>query len=293
MTSSPLEQLALQERTRREILVKSELIPPLPDVVARVLTLLGSTDTEPKDLEEHLHCDPVLVARMLALVNSPFYGIANQVRTIKDAVMVLGFRGLRSLLLASGTAKFLQRDYGCYGHSEKGLWVHSLAVASCAKTLARHLGKGPEAIEEMFVVGLLHDIGKMLLGPYLTERNITIRHGDDTVDVERRAIGIDHSEAGELVVSKWGLSEFVQNTLRSQHKDDVEWTDEIAILQLADALAHRIGIGFEHEESTPTSPMPQHLLDRLGLDDEQWDTVREEMEGAVGAALTQLQGLCS
>ena len=62
MSQSPVDKIAFQERTRREILVKSDLIPPLPDIVVRVLALLNAGNTEPKDLEEHLHCDPVLVA---------------------------------------------------------------------------------------------------------------------------------------------------------------------------------------------------------------------------------------
>ena len=110
MSHTTLNQLAKQEKTRREILHKSDLIPPLPDLVARLLGLLNRQETEPADLEELLQNDQVLVAKMLAMVNSPFYGLNRAIGTIKEAVMVLGFRGVRSLVLATSTAKFLQRD---------------------------------------------------------------------------------------------------------------------------------------------------------------------------------------
>ena len=75
MRPSTLDDLALQERTRREILHRSDLVPPLPDLVARLLVLLSRQTTEPADLESLLQNDQVLVGRMLAMVNSPFYGL--------------------------------------------------------------------------------------------------------------------------------------------------------------------------------------------------------------------------
>ena len=105
MSHSTLQQLAQQEKTRREILHKSDLIPPLPDLVVRLLAVLNNQETEPEDLEKLLQNDQVLVAKMLAMVNSPFYGMNRSIRTVKDAVMVLGFRGVRSLVLATSTTR--------------------------------------------------------------------------------------------------------------------------------------------------------------------------------------------
>ncbi|HIE71620.1 MAG TPA: HDOD domain-containing protein, partial [Planctomycetes bacterium] len=115
MTQTSLNRLARQEKTRREILLKSDLIQPLPDLVARLLGILNKRETEPEDLESLLQNDQVLVAKMLAMVNSPFYGVNRSIRTIREAVMVLGLRGVRSLVLATSTAKFLKRDFGWYG----------------------------------------------------------------------------------------------------------------------------------------------------------------------------------
>ena len=115
-------------RIRREILRNSDRVRPLPDVVVKVIELLNDPETEPEALARLLQNDHVLVAKVLAMVNSAYYGMNREIVTIRDAVMVLGFKGLKTLTVTAATAKFLERDYGCYGHSGKGLWLHSLAA---------------------------------------------------------------------------------------------------------------------------------------------------------------------
>ncbi|MEM7200329.1 MAG: HDOD domain-containing protein [Planctomycetota bacterium] len=292
MSQTPLAKLAYHKRIRREILVKGDLIPPLPDIVVRVLDLLNAGDTEPEQLEEHLQHDPVLVARMLGMVNSPFYGISRQISSVREAVMVLGFRGLRSLILASGTTKFLKRDYRCYGHDENGLWKHSLAVASGAKALAATLGKDAEMREGLFVAGLLHDIGKMLLAPYLREQEFERSTDAELVELEQTALGVDHAEAGELVARKWNLSDTVQAVLAEHHRppENDLLREHVAIVRLADALAHNLGAGFE---STQKAEISQSDLEIVELTTDRWAELRADLEDSVGAALAQLEALAS
>ena len=230
---------------------------------------------------------------MLAIVNSPFYGVMREIRTIKDAVMVLGFRGVRSLLLASGTAKFLQSDFSCFGHGDKGLWKHSLAVASCAKTLASAVGESPDRREELFVAGLLHDIGKMLLAPYLRDKNLSVTDGPDAITLEVETLGLDHFEAGGLVTAKWGLSETIQKAITSVNAAPDENDDQsIRLIRIANAIAHDLGIGYE-EDRQPASIDIKGDIAAIGLDTEGWEQARTSMDEAVAAALTQLDGLCS
>lgn len=296
MSESKLAKLALQERTRREILHKSDLIPPLPDVVVRVIALLNQGDIEPEDLEQHLMYDQVLVAKMLGLVNSPFYGMNRRINSIRDAVMVMGFRGLRSLILATSTADYLMSDFSCYGHSAKGLWGHSLAVAAGAKQLGTLVGLSHESQEEMFIAGLLHDIGKMLVGPYLEERNIGFVPGTDgMIEVERDAIGIDHAEAGALVAAKWNLSILVQELLRNHH-GEADIADEsrahLAVLRIADAIAHEEMTGYREEcqPSTAISSEDRAVVTAAGID---WDDAKAQVREAMAAALDGLSKICS
>ncbi|MCU0867212.1 MAG: HDOD domain-containing protein [Planctomycetes bacterium] len=287
MSHSTLHQIALQEKTRREILHKSDLIPPLPDLVVRLLGVLNKQETEPQDLERLLQNDQVLVAKMLAMVNSPFYGLNRTIRTIKDAVMVLGFRGVRSLVLATSTAKFLQRNFECYGHQPKGLWLHAVSVAAGARALAKHIRMSPDDAEMLFVAGLMHDIGKLLLVTYLGESGRTPAVSVSISEHERTAIGIDHTEAGALVTAKWNLAMEIQEIIKAHHDLGVAPVPKgVAVVRLADAVAHERGTGYLPGRS-PAEPWQPVDLAALGIDGASWavlhDSLATTMDEAVGA----------
>lgn len=291
MNHSTLSQLALQEKTRREILHKSDLIPPLPDLVVRLLGVLNKQETEPQDLERLMQVDQVLVAKMLAMVNSPFYGLNRPIRTVKDAVMVLGFRGVRSLVLATSTAKFMQRDFACYGHEPRGLWVHAACVAAGSKLLAKKCKMGADASEQMFVSGLLHDIGKLVLVTYLAEHQKGAATAASMTEFERTSIGIDHTEAGALVTAKWNLPADVQEVIKSHHDTPAPNADRsVAVVRLADAIAHEKGSGYLPGRA-PTVPVSADDLATLGLSAEAWSAVRDELVVAMEDAVTALSSI--
>ncbi len=293
MNQYTLKDLATQERMRRELLQKSDLVPPLPEFVVRLLALLNKPETEPQDLEFYMQNDQVLVAKMLAMVNSPFYGLNRTVRTIKDAVMVLGFRGVRSLVLATSTAKFLQRDYTCYGHDTKGLWLHAACVAAASRGLAKMCKLGVEVSEQLFVGGLLHDIGNVLLSSYLTDalRDRGAVTGS-TVQIERQLVGIDHTEAGALVAAKWNLSAEVQEVIKAHHDTEPgESARYSAVVRIADALAHERGIGYLPGRA-PREPVLPSDLSALGLTDPAaWGNVQNELYAAMDHATAALARL--
>ena len=287
MSHSTLQQIALQEKTRREILHKSDLIPPLPDLVVRLLGVLNKQETEPQDLERLLQNDQVLVAKMLAMVNSPFYGLNRTIRTIKDAVMVLGFRGVRSLVLATSTAKFLQRNFECYGHQPKGLWLHAVSVAAGSRSLAKICRMSPDDAEMLFVAGLLHDIGKLLLVTYLGEASKGAPASVPIAEHERTTVGLDHTEAGALVTAKWNLAMEIQEVIKAHHDVGVTTsTKAIAAVRLADCVAHERGTGYLPGRSPQELPQVADLR-ALGLDGETWlplrDSLAVTMDEAVGA----------
>ncbi len=278
---------------RREILRNCDRLPALPDVVVKVISLLSDPETEPEDLAAHLQNDHVLVAKMLAMVNSTYYGLNREIMTIRDAVMVLGFRGLRTLTIATATVKFLELEYGCYGHTNKGLWSHSLVVAAAAEDLAKSTAQTSVLREEIFVAGLLHDIGKMLLASKMRDQDLKPDGpGHLRAQLERDALGIDHGEAGALVCAKWNLSELVQEVLVHHHDQDCPKELEVpcAILRLADALAHERGIGYRPEQA-PDSDFRSEDLQILKLEPSSWERARSSAEAAMDLALQSFQKL--
>ena len=295
MTQSALNHLAKQEKTRREILHKSDLIPPLPDLVARLLGILNKPDTEPEHLEKLLQNDQVLVAKMLAMVNSPFYGLNRSIRTIKEAVMVLGFRGVRSLVLATSTAKFLQRDFTWYGHEPKGLWLHAVCVAAGSRFLAQKCKMTADQCELLFVGGLLHDIGKLLLVNYLQDGPPVVNEYS-IAEYERSAVGLDHTEAGSLVSAKWNLAPEIQDVIKGHHDTDggEEGGDVrlLACVRLADSVAHELGLGYLPGRA-PHNDVRVADLSAIGLSEATWAGLRDEMATAMEEAVMALGNLSS
>lgn len=295
MATSPLSDIAQQERTRREILHKSDLIRPLPDVVVRVLGMLNDGKTEPSELEKHLQVDQVIVAKLLGMVNSPFYGLSRTIRSVREAITVLGFRGLRSLLLASNAAKYMSRDFSCYGHDSQGMLKHSFCVGSAARALAHFVGQPADVREELFVAGLLHDIGKMLLVGYLEKHKCDVeRLAQDICDYEMERIGIDHTECGALVAAKWNLSQNIQDLLKGHHDIDCpeHLRTQMAILRVSDAFAHELRIGFVPEMPVATTWRPGDLA-ALNLTGNRLADAKARMDEAFGSALDTMKTITS
>lgn len=278
---------------RREILTRGDVVPPLPELVVRLLALLGDAETEPHHVEAVLRQDPVLTGRLLAMVNSPWFGLNRPIETPREAVMIVGFRSIRTLVIASSTAKFLQRDYAAYGHDRNGLWAHAVGVAAASKQLGRALGLGAEAAEALFVAGLLHDIGMLLLAPLLRDQPDGWLGTRSVRQVEQEALGIDHTEGGALVAAKWNLSTDVQAVIAGHHDATLAQLDRpIAIVYVADALAEECGIGFRPGRARATTVGEEHLA-ALSLSPAQWPALRTDLVAAMRQAhesLTQFGG---
>ncbi len=295
MAPKVFDQLAFRERTRREVLQKSDLMPSLPDLVMKILRLLNDGSADLSEFENLLRNDTTLVARMLRVVNSPFYGMARQITSIKEAVLVLGFRSLRGLVLAASTAPYLEQNFACYGFPGKGLWTHSLSVASGARTLAKYLGKGPETREESFVAGLLHDIGKILLSPYLSRLGKDVfGQGVPLIEAEKAILGIDHQEAGEKLAQKWNLTPLVMEVVAGHHSFPKPGPNQetVSTVRLANLFAHQLGLGKKaKDQAWEEEEEYQGDLDLLGMDEVAWEDAQEEMRDAMEAAVSSLSNL--
>lgn len=293
--SKSLAQVALEERTRREVFHRSDHIPPLPENATRILSMLDREDTEPEDLEGLVRKDQVLVAKLLRMVNSPLYGLSREMTSIRDATMVVGFRGLRSLVLASCTAEHLKRDYAVYGFAPEGMWCHSLAVAVTCRALATRLRLPGDKVEELFIAGLLHDIGKLVLVSYLQNARGARQPGQSMRDWETRVCGLDHAEAGAMVAEKWQLHDILRDLLRSHHTVSPAggmYETELAILRVADAVAKQRRDGYlaDHATGDDDTEVRDVDLALLGLVN-QWSEFRAELDDTIDQSISEMQAL--
>ena len=269
----------MREATVKEKIQKNpDLIPSLPDVVTKALQLVDTPGVSPNDFEKLLSQDPPLVATMLKIANSPIYGFAHERESIRDAIVGIGLNGLRSILMGSTLKRFLGRQFACYGKDPKTLWNHAMAVANGAKILTQQLPNSPDNAEEMFVAGLLHDLGKLLLAPFLVRMGKDLSQTNRPLHfVEEGLLGINHMEAGGIVAKKWNMKPMVHAVITHHHFKACpkNYRHAVAVVRLADYCAT--------ENGNSAGKLDNHsiyLEDDLavvGLQPEEWEKAQATM----------------
>ncbi|MEW6378428.1 MAG: HDOD domain-containing protein [bacterium] len=223
-------------------------LPPMPLVASRIVSLASNPDTDSKVLERAILADQALTAQILKIANSSFYGCIRSVNTVAAAIVLIGFKGIKTLALAASLKSFYRR----INLTEKMLWEHSIGAAIAAHILSRELCCHTE---EAFVGGLMHDIGKTILNNQMNEvfsEIVQTAYNDDLpfAEVERERLGFTHAEVGGLIVKKWNLSRELEDAVTYHHSLsdidplEVDILKFAALINLADMLCIYLGIGY-------------------------------------------------
>ncbi|MCX7792862.1 MAG: HDOD domain-containing protein [Thermodesulfovibrionales bacterium] len=224
-------------------------IPAVPHVALKVVRLIDAPGTRLDEIQRAILADQALTSRVLKIANSAYYGLRHSVDTVSEAVAIMGFNTLRSLVLAAATKEVYKR----FGIIEQKLWEHSLGVSVAASLIARR--KRNIKMEEASVAGLLHDVGKALMNNAQPERFMLLmeRVYDDRVtfsSVEREYFAFSHSDAGSILAEKWGFPSLLCEVIRDHHSCDSQqgddpYKDELCrIISLADTLCLKLGVGY-------------------------------------------------
>jgi HD-like signal output (HDOD) protein len=197
-------------------------MPSLPTTVAKVLEVCNNPQTSPADLNHVISLDPVLVGRVLKLINSAYYGLGQQVTTLVRAIIMLGINTVKNLALSSAVMGNLVPKQDIHGINMEGFWRHSLCVGVASKILALKRNIDTKQAEEYFTAGLLHDIGKIPLNTVLSrEYMLTISAADrerlSLFHLEEANLGINHCATGGMIVKAWRLEGPVGDVIIHHH----------------------------------------------------------------------------
>lgn len=227
-------------------------MPSLPTTVAKVLEVCNNPKTSPIDLDRVIQLDPVLMGRVLKLINSAYYSLGTQVTSLVRAIIMLGVNTVKNLALSSAVLDRVSSKKDFRALNMDAFWRHSLCVGVTAKLIAKARGVDAKSLEEYFAAGLLHDIGKIPLNNALAEDYVRAMSTADRerislVASERQVLGIDHCAAGGIVAQNWKLTGAIADTVRWHHDLEAysgEHGDVLRTVAVADFFANREGIGF-------------------------------------------------
>ncbi|GHV42864.1 histidine kinase [Spirochaetia bacterium] len=198
-------------------------MPSLPTSVVKVMEVCNNPRTSPADLNYVISLDPVLVGRMLKLINSAYYGLDHQVTNLVRAIIMTGINTVKNLALSTAIMSSIAVNKIPQGINMEGFWRHSLCVGVAAKMIAKCRGVDVKLLEEYFTAGLLHDIGKIPLNTILSQEylfTVSVAEGDRTplYRVEDKRLGLDHCVMGASIVNAWKLDGPVADAIICHHQ---------------------------------------------------------------------------
>lgn len=245
-----IETKIKQERLLHIIEDELQDLSPLPTVVMRVMQTVNDPTTSAADLNRLISSDAALAGKVLRLVNSSYYGFPRRVSTITHAVVILGFNTVRNLATALGVFTAFDPGNVPTALDRDKFWAHSLATAIAAGVIGKRKNIPAKAIEEVFVGGLLHDIGKLFLDQYFPDQyaialKLAYAAKISIWDAEKTALGIGHALVGKRIAEKWKLPPSLASMIALHHQPAFakEYFDITATIQVADMVARSANLG--------------------------------------------------
>jgi HD-like signal output (HDOD) protein len=232
---------------KKEILLSVGQLPPMPQTVLKAREIMSNPHSDFKELGELLETDQAIAAKVLKLANSSYYGLSGKVGSIQHASVVLGHKALAELITIGGTASILGNTLQGYGLESGQLWKHSLGVAFGARIISSR--KNPSLTNDAFAAGLLHDAGKLILEPYVLQRQEAfqefITNNDDSfLAAEKQILEFDHSEIAAEVCKNWNIPPALTTAIRYHHYPNRSQGDELTyVIHMADGISMMAGLG--------------------------------------------------
>ncbi len=287
------ESLKTMDRQKLTLILQAYIhkIPPLSPTVGKILQICNDPRTSPADLNQVISLDPVLMGKVMRLINSAYYSLPNQVTSLPRAIIMLGINTVKNLALSTAVLGTLRDQENFQAINMDGFWRHSICTGVTAKMIAGRRKVDPKLREGYFMSGLLHDIGKLPLNnrlskEYLQAIALTDREHLPLVESEARVLGMDHQEAGGLVINNWKLGGDIGDAVCFHHSLE-EYSGEheelLYTVAVANLFANTFGIGFSGDRYP--RQLPGRVLERLAIG---WDYL-EEIEEAVNAEIEKAQ----
>lgn len=255
-------------------------LPTLPTVYGVMTRAMENPLISNEKIAEIISADQSTAFKILKVANSPFYGFRGKIDTISKAILYLGLNEVKDIVFSLSVTSMFSSSKNTGYLEPKELWAHSIAVGILARMIAQ--AHGIREIENFFLAGILHDIGKLVLLKYtfneykqvfgfISQKKCLIR------EAETDAFGFDHSEIGKILAERWKLPENIIDSIAYHHSGESQNFNElfVAIVHLADCIARLWQMG---NPGDPFAPQPNiHAWDKLKLPPKYFLTVSNKI----------------
>ncbi len=276
-----------REAHRKRIERFIEKMPSLSTTVGKVMEICSRTDASPNELNKVISLDPVLTGQVLKLINSAYYSLINKVTSLTRAITMLGLNTVKNMALSTAIIRSVSSTKKSKALPTQKFWAHSIAVGVSAKLLAKELDIPVMEREELFVAGLLHDLGKVPFGDeYIDVLAKAKNEQVPLIDVEREQLGIDHQVVGGMIARKWKLNTLITNSIAYHHDIEnvaEELQQKVAIVALANIYANIFDFGYAGDPFPRESEI-MYYLEITGLSWKQFSSISDDVEKEIEKA---------
>lgn len=268
--------------SKEEVLAKLHQLPSMPAVIQEILASFNNENLDSNALAQMIARDQGLSAKVLRVANSPFYGLPRTIASIQDAVVVMGFNGVRSLVLSAGFVHAFPAKAGSR-FDRQAYWKRSFRVAGNAKALAQSLRQEPQMA---FTAAMFHEIGLLVLDVCIPEQFAEVLQqcemsGRSLAEVEQEQFGFDHAEIGAEMARHWNFPAEIEHAIRYWATPEHEPFRPVTGLVYAAVLLES---GLRGEKLI--HQLPKTLCSKLGIS---WERIEAGLPDAeeldAGAAL--------
>jgi len=265
-------------------------MPALPVSVSKVVEIANNPATSPVDLNKVISLDPVLMARVLKLINSAYYGVSTKVNSLVRAIIMLGINTVKNLALSSAVIDTIGKKQQFRALDPQAFWRHSLGVGVTSKLIAKKRGVESAKLEEYFIAGLLHGIGKIPLNNVLSDEYVEAMSFADRQKTplylaERQVFGFDHTFVGARIGEAWKLGNAIQDTIKYQLRPseyEGQYEDIVNTTHASIYFVTIAEIGFSGDRYPERAS--EHALKVLQIDETYLDEIEDEVEAEIQKA---------
>lgn len=226
-----------------------EDFPTLPTIYSALSDLMANPHSTQREITELIMTDQAAAAKVLKFANSAIFGFSTRIESISQAVFFLGFEEIKNLVVALKIIDLFRKSKISNHFNPVEFWKHSIAVGVITRAIGNYMGT--KDLDNYFLAGILHDIGKLFFIKYMENEyvevlNYSADNGISIIEAEQRILGVTHCRSGEIIADKWKLPQTVQNAIKYHTTGLITGQAEElpAVVHIANITARVLELGF-------------------------------------------------